>query len=294
MASRRSYSSDSGEDDQVGALAGCLSKLQMKSSSSKDSESQEAPVPSVPAFEDPERSTRLHADAKAAYEEDGLFFDPSNYPEEERLELLQKFFETSAPSKTKRSDGIGWITVRSPSFVDEGLGDDTEGLQAAWEELTNSSDTIDFQTVKKLALKYRCLSGIWLLFFTTGTRIDEAWEKIAKVTVKDKLGTHAKVTPLEDVGEGKALHGQEHAVSVYTRDFTDKADVMKMEGKLRDLGMRGLMTYKPRFYSIIGVYAQNKWRLRPSIYSSRWDEVNNEASVRDKTISYQTKKAYRY
>ena len=54
-----------------------------------------------------------------------------------------------------RSDGIGWITVRSPSFVDEGLGDDTEGLQAAWEELTDSSDTIDFQTVKKLALKYR-------------------------------------------------------------------------------------------------------------------------------------------
>ena len=112
--------------------------------------------------------------------------------------------------------------------------------------------------------------------------------------MKDKLGTHAKVTPLEDAGEGKALHGQHHAVSVYTRDFTDKADVMKMEGKLRDLGMRGLMTYKPRFYSIIGVYAQNKWRLRPSIYSSRWDEVNNEASVRDKTISYQTKKAYRY
>jgi hypothetical protein len=53
-----------------------------------------------------------------------------------------------------RSDGIGWITVRSPSFVDEGLGD-TEGLQDAWKELTDSSDTIDFQTVKKLALKYR-------------------------------------------------------------------------------------------------------------------------------------------
>ena len=79
-----------------------LRVLCRKSSSSKDSESQEAPVPSVPAFEDPERSTRLHADAKAAYEEDGLFFDPSDYPEEERLELLQKFFETSAPSKTKR------------------------------------------------------------------------------------------------------------------------------------------------------------------------------------------------
>ncbi|XP_071797199.1 UPF0696 protein C11orf68 homolog [Asterias amurensis] len=286
MACRRSYSSDSGEDDQVGALAGCLSKLQMKSSSSKDSESQEAPVPSVPAFENPERSTRLHADAKAAYEDDGLFFDPSDYPEEERLELLQTFFETSAPSKTKRSDGIGWITVRSPSFVDEGLGD-TEGLQSAWKDLTDSSDTIDFQTVKKLALKYRCLSGIWLLFFYTGTRIDEAWEKIATATVKDKLGTHAKVTPLKDAGEGKALHGQEHVVSVYTRDFTDKAHVMEIEEKLRDLGMRGRMAYKPRFYSIIGVYAQNKWRLRPGIYTSHWDEVNNEASV-----SYQT--AYRY
>ena len=148
--------------------------------------------------------------------------------------------------------------------------------------------------ITNLCFNIRCLSGNWLLFIQTGTGIDEAWEKIATATVKDKLGTHAKVTPLEDVGEGKALHGQEHAVSVYTRDFTDKADVMKMEGKLRDLGLRGRMAYKPRFYSIIGVYGQNKWRLRPGIYSSHWDEVNNEASVRDNTISYQTKKAYRY
>ncbi len=75
--------------------------LRRTSSSSRDSADQEAPG-AVRGFEDPERATRLHADAKAAYKEDGLFFDPSEYPEEERLELLQKFFETSAPSKVKR------------------------------------------------------------------------------------------------------------------------------------------------------------------------------------------------
>ena len=123
------------------------------------------------------------------------------------------------------------------------------------------------------------MSGIWLLIFDTGVQVDEAWEKIARATAMDELGTHAKVTPLQDEGEGKALHGSHHAVNVYTKDFTNKEDVMEIERKLRDLGMKGRMAYKPRVYTIMGVYSQNKWGLRPSIYTSHWNAERNASSI---------------
>ena len=123
------------------------------------------------------------------------------------------------------------------------------------------------------------MSGIWLLFFDTGVQVDEAWEKIATATAKDELGMHAKVTPLKDKGEWKSLHGSQHTVSVYTKDFNNKEDVMEIERKLRDLGMKGRMAYKPRVYTITGVYSQNKWGLRPVIYTSHWNAVRNASSI---------------
>ena len=51
---------------------------------------------------DLERSDRRFAYSKAAATEEKLIFDPTVYPENERLERLESFLKTSAPSKVKR------------------------------------------------------------------------------------------------------------------------------------------------------------------------------------------------
>ena len=53
-----------------------------------------------------------------------------------------------------RSEGIGMIIVRSPSFVDEGLGD-LEGLQAEWELKLLKEHTFNYSDIKELAVSYR-------------------------------------------------------------------------------------------------------------------------------------------
>ena len=118
---------------------------------------------------------------------------------------------------------------------------------------------------------------MWLIFYETAVKGDEAWEKVAKATVNGELGTHAKVNAFEDRGEG---NDDQHVISVYTKDFTKKTHVMDIEKKIR-LYLRNRMVYKPLVYSKIGVYSGNKWKLRPDIYSSNWDPIKKVSSIRD-------------
>ncbi|XP_038066017.1 UPF0696 protein C11orf68 homolog [Patiria miniata] len=283
MSSEQRYSSSSDDDDEVvGSLTSRFSSLSIPPSNGASSR----PNLDSRGRCDPELSDRLRKDAWKASAEDGLLFDSRDYPEEDRSKLLESFFETSAPSKVKRSEGIGWIRILSPSFEDKEV--DQEGLDSDWEKLQKSGKPINFDAVTKLAKSYSCLVGIWLLFFDTGDPVDTAWKKIATATAKDELGTHAKVTPYEDAGEGKTLHGTQHAISVYTADFSDKEDVMRLEGILRGMGMKCRMAYKPSVYSKLGLYSQNKWRLRPGIYSSQWDAIKRVGSIRDSTKARET------
>ena len=72
---------------------------------------------------------------------------------------------------------------------------------------------------------------MWLLFYETGVKGDEAWEKVAKATVNGELGTHAEVNPFEDRCEGNVLYDDKHIIIVYTKDFTKKKHVMDIEKK---------------------------------------------------------------
>ncbi|XP_038065992.1 UPF0696 protein C11orf68 homolog [Patiria miniata] len=274
-------SNSEGEEDPIEALTGNLSNFLPPSGATHLNRTARGRFRVTIA-------ERLFAEAKKALTEDGLMFDPANFAEDELDEMLEKFFETSAPSKVNRSDGIGWIRVFSASKKPEEFKN-LEDLEADWKKLQKSRQNIDFNAVKQLAISHRCLIGIWLLFFDTGEEIDNAWEKIARATVRDELGTHAKVTPCVDTKEGKALYAtasqEQHVVSVYTKDFTDKEDVMKVEAVLRKLGFRERITFKPGVYSKLGVFSQNQWGLRPSIYTSNWDPRKLAGNIRDCTKS---------
>ena len=113
------------------------------------------------------------------------------------------------------------------------------------------------------------MGGTWLSHHDLGDPVDRAWEKIARATVEGKLGTHAKVTPCQDQKGSEDLYEGNHTISVYIKDFTDKAEMLRVEKALRSLGITEIMKFKPRVYSSIGIYSNNEWNVRPTIYTSR-------------------------
>ena len=45
--------------------------------------------------------------------------------------------------------------------------------------------------------------------------------------------------------------------------------VMRIESLLRSAGVLGELLYKPDIFSTLGIYRNNSWGFRPTIYSSR-------------------------
>ena len=60
-----------------------------------------------------------------------------------------------------------------------------------------------------------------------------------------------------------------HVMCVYTKDFTDQDDVMRVERGLRELGITGVLRYKPDIYTHFNIYHGNKYGIKATIYESR-------------------------
>ncbi|PFX11295.1 UPF0696 protein C11orf68 homolog [Stylophora pistillata] len=91
--------------------------------------------------------------------------------------------------------------------------------------------------------------------------IDNVWKRVAKAVVSGKLGFAAKVNAHDP-------EDNTHVICVYTEDFTNEEHVRKVEESLRKEGVKGRMTDKPDIYTTLGIYRDNPWRLRPTVYSS--------------------------
>jgi len=76
-----------------------------------------------------------------------------------------------------------------------------------------------------------------------------------------------KVSPINDVAPDHSRG--EHVIIAYNTDYTDIEQVMRVENLLRSAGVNTPLTYKPDIYSALGIYRNNKWGFRPTIYSSR-------------------------
>uniref|UniRef100_A0A7S1FSB7 Uncharacterized protein n=2 Tax=Corethron hystrix TaxID=216773 RepID=A0A7S1FSB7_9STRA len=100
-----------------------------------------------------------------------------------------------------------------------------------------------------------------MLFLPPGASTDGAWEKITRATADGRLGCSAKIAPCE---------GQVANVvcCVYVQDCTNKSEVQRVLQTLQnDLGFRIKCGFKPDFYTHLGKYQNNKWRLKPTLYS---------------------------
>ncbi|KAJ8405403.1 hypothetical protein AAFF_G00318760 [Aldrovandia affinis] len=205
------------------------------------------------------------AEAMAADMDPWIIFDARKTPRAE----FEGWLESNRPSLVSRygdeeggTGPVGWIAVLGPDHCPS--TGDVAGLQEGWEKLLPSGRPISFQTVKELALNHGVLTGKWLMHLDTGFKVDHAWESIARAVLDGKIA-QAKVSPRCPKPDNK------HVICVYNQAFTDEDQVMRLDAVIRAAGVKCPLSYKPDVYTYLGIYRNNRWKLCPTIYESKFD-----------------------
>lgn len=95
-------------------------------------------------------------------------------------------------------------------------------------------------------------SGKWLVFVDR-EKANDLWDTIARATTKGKLGSSAKCGTARE--NPNAYEPRRTVICVYTPDFDDTDDVMRVRGGLRDLGVTWRIPYKLDTATFEGRYA---------------------------------------
>lgn len=181
--------------------------------------------------------------------------------------------------------------------------EENASLIEEWKNITDyPTETVNYSTICKLAKKYRVLGGKWL-FSAHRNFIDNLWSKIcyemnrATASIsrlnKDKE-SGGKIEGLQCIAAKLSLGREEiekvvtgrgdnkFMLMIYTTDFMDDKAILTVEKSLRKCGIKTQLSYKPDIFSILGIYRQNRFQLRPTIYQSRWISDPTGSSVGQK------------
>ena len=96
-------------------------------------------------------------------------------------------------------------------------------------------------------------SGKWLIFAPT-EKVDEIWMKIKNAVEDGFLGNRAKVAPVNNSRPDQFTGKQRQVICVYTYDWTDKKDVMRVREQLKKLGITQVISYKTDSDTMAGKY----------------------------------------
>jgi len=222
------------------------------------------------------RTTTIEAlieESRKARLDKQLIFDLSKRPRTEIIDWLK----TSAPSKIRRSEGVGWISVLSKLITEqekkkifESVKEENTALQKEWSSITQDpNNRVTFQTFKNLAEKHDCKMGKWL---ARGAKPDDFWSRIVLDFAQEKFpeGVIAlKISPVNDVDiPGASGPNDEHLMCIINKDMTNETEVREVEKAIRNVPIRCNMQYKPVVYTDLGIYRGNKFAIRPTIYTS--------------------------
>jgi len=100
-------------------------------------------------------------------------------------------------------------------------------------------------------------AGKWLIF-QEPDQVDAAWKKVRDATVALDLGISAKVSTAKPNPDSR---DNRKVIYVYTKDWADEADVMKVREKLRELGFVDRIGYKRNIETFAGEYAKKGKRV---------------------------------
>lgn len=84
-------------------------------------------------------------------------------------------------------------------------------------------------------------SGKWLIFVPL-PNIDAVWERVRAATEAGKLGDSAKTATA--MQNPNAVDQTKKVICVYTYDWQDKEDVMRIRAELRNIGISWKIPYK--------------------------------------------------
>jgi len=210
-------------------------------------------------------SEELWAKAKAA--DVRIIFKTEQIPAtSQRMEKLKMFLENVKPSQVKRSSGVGWISVTN---VGHQSREEPRDPEAAFHEWNSWTGIKNHKTVNMIASKHNVTVGKWMVHVSTDL-IDLYWERLVMAMCRGDLShsVHSmKVSPFDD--EADDGDARRHVICVYTPDYQDIDDVMKVENRMRSAGIAGWLTYKPDIFTYLGIYRNNEWNIRPTLYNSR-------------------------
>ncbi len=96
-------------------------------------------------------------------------------------------------------------------------------------------------------------TGKWLIWIAV-QNIDRYWQTIKGAVEQGRLGDEAKVsTALKP----QARAGKPYVICVYTYDYEDEADVMRVRQVLRELGIQREIIYKADEDTLAGRYGSD-------------------------------------
>ena len=100
-------------------------------------------------------------------------------------------------------------------------------------------------------------AGKWLIF-QEPDQVDEVWEKVRDATVALTLGISAKVSTVKP---NPASRDSRKVIYIYTKDWADEPDVMRVRERLRELGFVDRIGYKRNIETFAGEYATKGKRV---------------------------------
>jgi len=96
------------------------------------------------------------------------------------------------------------------------------------------------------------IAGKWLIFVPP-SEVDFAWAKVRDATCLGELGISSKVSTARPDPDSR---DERKVIYVYTRDWRDEADVMRVREKLRELGFTERIGYKRNIETYRGEYSE--------------------------------------
>ena len=96
------------------------------------------------------------------------------------------------------------------------------------------------------------LAGKWLIFLQDD-RVDGLWREVRNATAAGELGISAKVSTAKPNPESR---DERKVIYVYTRDWADEADVMRVRERLREMGVVERIGYKRNIETFAGEYSE--------------------------------------
>lgn len=100
-------------------------------------------------------------------------------------------------------------------------------------------------------------AGKWLIFIEPD-KVDEAWRMVRDMTAKGMLGIASKVSTAKPNPESR---DSRKVIFVYTRDWSDREDVMRVREELRKLGFTDRLGYKRNIETFRGEYSKRGKRV---------------------------------